>query len=192
MDDFIFEYTNENIEEIVNNKFEYYKSNIRSLQIFFGEKRMGWKKYPLVDGKDGTYFHLITKDYQNKDGYCCPNMIIKCDRNFNYNPMMSDEYPDDKKRTICGHRIQCLYLIPYIFQDSNVLIWSREESTPKGLRIRIKLLDEENKYIIILDKRKDGTILYWTSYPIDEKKINRFKKEYEQNKNNIETITVKK
>lgn len=186
--EFILEYTNENIEQIVNEKYKYYQKEIRPLDVYIDGERIRWKRYPLIDGKDGTYFHLITKDYHNKDGYCCPNLIIKCDRDFDYNPMMSDNYKEYEKRTICGHRIQCLYLIPEILRGNNILIWFREESTPKGLRKRIKLLDTANKYVIILDKRNDGSVLYWTSYPVDNRRIERFKKEYEQNKANAVSI----
>lgn len=192
MDDFIYEYTNENIEEIVNSKYKFFIENIRNLQIFINDKRVGWKKYPLIDCKDGSYFHLITKNYHDKDGYCCPNIIIKCEKNFDYNPMMSSEYKEGEKRNICGHRIQCLYLIPEILKSKNTLIWSRVETTPKGKRTRIKFLDVKNKYIIIFDERNDGTILFWTSYPINDNKIERFISEYNTNKNNrINKVCIK-
>ena len=180
---FIFEYTNSNIKDIVDEKYDYYINEIKPLQIEINGIIATWKSFPMYDGKDGTYFHLITKDYQNKDGYCCPNLLIKCDKNFDYNPMMNSGIPDNKKRTICGHRIQCLYLIPeMLFEDNNnLLIWSREESTPQGRRTRIKILDENRKYFIVFDKRNTGKMVYWTSYPVNTKKIEKFKKEASKN-----------
>lgn len=188
MDDFIFEYTNDNIEDIVNEKYKYFVNNIKNMKISINGKSVEWKRYPLIDNKDATFFHLITKDYHDKDGYCCPNSIIKCDRNFKYNPMMSDNYDENSKRTICGHRIQCLYLLPEYFLNDDIKVWSREESTPMGLKTRIKALDIKNKYVVIFDERHNGKIFFWTSYPINDDKISHFIKEYEANKDNRKNI----
>ena len=191
--DFIYEYTNDNIKAIVHSKYKYYLEKIKPIPIHINGTRATWKDHPKIDNMDGTYFHLITKDYKNKDGFCCPNRIIKCEKNFDYNPMMSDEYKENEKRTLCGHRIQCLYVIPKtLASDSkNLLIWSREESTPRGRRIRIKILNKDDKYFIIFDKRKNGKIVYWTSYPVNEIKIDKLTKEYEKNKfNSSLTITT--
>lgn len=175
----LLEYTNSNIERIVKERYNYYQTEIKSLDISIDNHSVGWKRYPLVDNMDGTYFHLITKDYLNKEGYCCPTQFIKCDRVFDYNPMMAEEYADDKKRTICGLRILRLKTVrDMIVNNEGLLVWQREESHKKGLRTRIKILDEKNKYFIVFDKRSNGSIYYWTSYPVYSHTIERLKKEY--------------
>lgn len=185
MENFIIDYNDKNIKEILNEKEKYYFKNIKSPNIFINNKNIEWKSYPLIDNYDGTYFHLISKSFLDQDISCCPNRIIKCPRIFKYNPMLSDDYPDNKKRAICPHKIQCLYILNKYFSNDNLLIWSRLESTPKGKRTRIKLLDKEKRYIVILEIKPNGRILFWTGYPIDfNYKIARFEKEYNRYKSN--------
>ena len=179
MDDFITDYNDDNIRKILDEKEQYFKDNIKLPNIFINNINIGWKSYPLIDNYDGTYFHIISKSFMNQDISCCPNRVIKCPRMFSYNPMMSDKYTDRQKRAICPHKIQCLYILNNYFSNTNLLIWSRSESTPKGKRTRIKLLDKERKYIVILEVKPNGTILFWTGYPIDfDYKIKKFEKEY--------------
>ncbi len=179
MDNFIFEYTDKNIKSIIDEKYIFYLQHIKLDNIYINHENIKWKKYPLVDNYDGTFFHLISKDYINSDMACCPNLIIQCPKLFKYNPLMLDQIEENKKRMICPHKIQCLYILKNYFSNNKLLIWSRMESTPNGKRTRIKLLNQEKKYIVILEKRKNGAILFWTGYPIVyDYKLKKFEKEY--------------
>ncbi|WP_418748279.1 hypothetical protein [Faecalibacillus intestinalis] len=179
MDDFIIEYTNENIREILDNKEKYYLEKIKLPNIYINNINIGWKSYPLIDKYDGTFFHLASKGYKDQDLSCCPNLVIQCPKIFDYNPMMSDDYNDNQKRAICPHKIQCMNHLENFFNNDDLLIWSRRETTKKGKRTRIKILDRNNKYIVILEVKPNGTILFWTGYPIDfNYKIKKFENEY--------------
>lgn len=183
MDKFIVEYTNDNIKEILNEKENYYINNIKLPNIYINNINIGWKTYPLIDKYDGTFFHIISKSFLNQDISCCPNRLIKCPKTFEYNPMLVEDYKDNQKRMICPHKIQCLYILKGYFSNNKLLIWSRLETTPKGKRERIKLLNVEQKYIVILEVKPNGKILFWTGYPIDfNYKVNKFIKEYNRYK----------
>ena len=43
----------------------------------------------------------------------------------------------------------------------------------------IKFLDEEKKYIVILEEKPNGSIVFWTAYPIDyNHKVEKLKKQF--------------
>lgn len=175
----LLDYNDDNIHDVIDDKYKFYNENIRILDNTINGNHLKVKHYPEVDGYCGTFFHIITKDYMNKEVSCCPNRMIKCKKDFMYNPLMGREYPKEKKRTICPHKISTMYILDGLFLNTSLLIWERSESTPNGRRIRIKLLDVKNRYLVVLEKRKNGDIYYWTSYPVDyDYKIEKFKKEY--------------
>lgn len=189
MNKFILHYTNDNIKEIVEEKHLYFCNQIKPKERFVNKTKIKWKTYPLVDNKDGTYFHIITKDASGSEGSCCPNILIKCDKDFSYNPLMDDKYKE--KRFICPHKIQSMIQLENFFKRDDLKIWSRIESTPRGRRERIKALDVKNKYLVILDKRKNGDILFWTAYPVDYTfKLNKFLKEFNKYKNKASVIKL--
>lgn len=187
------DYNDNNIKDVVNEKYTYYNESIRIKDNVINGNRLKIKHYPEIDGYCGTFFHIITKDSMNKEISCCPNRMIKCQKNFNYNPLMEGIYAQGQKRTICPHKISTMYLLEHFFTNPSILIWERLESTPKGKRIRIKLLDVKNKYLVILEKRKNGDIYYWTSYPIDYNyKLDKFKKEYHKYKDDTQHYMFEK
>ena len=179
MDTFITEYNDDNIKSIIIEKERFFHDKIQSQNLEINSKTIKWKKYPLVDRFDGTYFHIITKSYLNQDISCCPNRIISCPRIFSYNPLMDPSIPDNKKRAICPHKIQCIYVLEKFFENPQLLSWDNMETTPQGRRKRIKFLDEEKKYIVILEEKPNGSIVFWTAYPIDyNHKVEKLKKQF--------------
>ena len=181
MDNFILEYSDKNIKTILDEKEKFYFKYIKLPNIYINNKNIGWKSYPLIDNYDGTFFHLASKSYKDQDISCCPNLLIKCPKIFKYNPMMSDVYNDNQKRAICPHKIQCINHLQNFFSKKDLLIWSRLETTRKGKRTRIKILDKTNKYIVILEVKTNGSIIFWTGYPVDfNYKIRKFEKEYDK------------
>ena len=152
-----------------------------------------WKRFPTVDEKDATFFHLITVGYKDRDTYCCPNRSIHCIRDFKYQPMMGEEYSLEQKRTICGFRIQSLPLLIKTFQKQDNLIWEEVRSTHSGKKTRIDILNQENKYFVVLEKRKSGDVLLWTAFPVTRERISDLKRAYKAKKDPkaIYTLMVK-
>ena len=183
MCELVLEFTNENIKEVVDDKYNLYNNKVKISENTVDEKKLKIKHYPEVDGYCGTFFHIITKDFFNKEISCCPNNLIKCQKDFKYNPLMGCDYSDNKKRTICPHKMNTMHILINFFKEDGLLVWERSESTPKGRRIRIKIFSLRHKYLVILEKRKNGDVYYWTSYPVDHKyKVEKFKKEYSKYK----------
>lgn len=96
---------------------------------------------------------------------------------------MADEYPDDKKRSICGHRIQCINDLVKVFQKNDNIIWEQTVKTSHGKKQRISILDQEHKYYVVLQKNSDSSILLWTAYPIDSFKIRELKRQSKKYRN---------
>ncbi len=144
-----------------------------------------WKNLPLIDGMSGTYFHLITVTAKDMDTYCCPNRIIKCDRYFSYNPMMGPGFSDNEKRSICGHRIQCLPLFLKTMEKSDNLIWEEDRSTKNGKKHRIQILNQQDQYFIVLERRNNGKMIFWTAFPVSRERISDLKRKYNKHKSSV-------
>lgn len=179
---FITSYTEQNIETIVKHKYFAVFLDIQAKRYYLDSKPILWKNLPQVDGMSGTYFHLITVTASEMGTYCCPNKIIHCDRHFSYNPLMGPEYAEKDKRSICGHRIQCLPLFFKTMTKLDNLIWKEDRSTQNGKKHRIHILNQSDKYLIVIELRNNGNLLFWTAYPVDRGRISDLKRRYKKHK----------
>jgi len=185
-------FSNQNIEGIVAHSYVRYTFDIQCKSFSFDGIPVEWKTKPFVDGKDATFFHLITVQYKNRDQYCCPDQSITCDRDFYYNPMMSDEYVLEKKRSICGFRIIHMLTLLDVFNKKDNLIWKKRVHGSGGVKDRFYILDQEHKYFVVLQQNNNGTIVLWTAYPISSDKVKDLKRDYKKNKDGIRhTLSVK-
>lgn len=189
---FIDTYTNQNIEFIVKHKYLTVFLKIQSKKYYCNSEMVRWKNLPQIDGMSETYFHLITVTAKEMSTYCCPNRIIQCDRTFSYNPMMGPNYSDNEKRSICGHRIQCLPLFIKTMKKSDNLIWEEKRSTRYGKKCRIHILNQSDKYLIVIEHRNNGTMLFWTAYPVNRERVSDLKRRYKKHPpiNNYKIIVI--
>lgn len=174
-------FTNENIESIVNHYYIEYTLNIQSKRFSINSDVIDWKRIPDVDGKDATFFHLITVGYKKRDEYCCPDDEISCEKNFTYNPMMDPSISGDQ-RSICGFRILNLDKIILTFQKKDNLIWEKSSSGRGGRKQMISILNQEHKYHVVLRRNRNGTILFWTAYPVSSSTLSLLKQDYKRHK----------
>lgn len=123
---------------------------------------VGIKRYPIKDGKESGFWHLIQEGRIEDDRV--PN-FRRCER-------------------ICWPR-------PIIehSHESSILVWPNVRYTAMGRQENLCLWLEEYEYLVILRKRKNG-YLFWTAYPVTEdhqKRKNR--KEYERSKKTGDVIS---
>lgn len=167
-------YNNENIKKHISNNYSYYLDEIVKKKTYLNDVLIERLRFPDIDGYDKSYFHFITKEFKNFN-CACPNLFIKCIKNFEYNPLINDSA---EPRMICPHRIYCIKFLKNFF-SADLWIWEKTTSTPKGRRNRIMLYDYENSYVMALERRNNGKIFIRTAYPVnDQITKNKFKKEY--------------
>jgi len=131
------------IEDFVNNK------------LYYDGIGLGLKRHPLKEGKEATFWHLITKGEKE------------------------DEREMDEERCI---RIRWPRPIITNNNDPKVKVW---ENVRRRNEKRIILWIEDVEYLVVLAKRrnlKNGKeyILPWTAYPVTESHYKRkLQKEYD-------------
>jgi len=94
------------------------------------------KKYPILAGKIGTFWHIISsgKDEQSKEPETDRCVKIKW--------------------------------IRFMIENSNSLyVWENERNTKKGMKQRICISDLNFDYVVILEERSPYVLL-WTAYPL--------------------------
>ena len=104
------------------------------------------KYRPYHDGKEEAYFHLTSKDYYH--GPSRDIDVFRCER-ISWVRKFIENY--DCNKQICK---EC----------AGMKMWSQ----PYKNTVRIKILLYEEKYLVILEKRKDYYLLI-TAYYVDQK-----------------------
>ena len=132
--------------------YDIFKTDFVESKPIFRGKRLGLKKYPLIDNKEYTFYHMTHEgdieneripDLRRMERIAWPRPII-----------------DDSEH-------------PYL------KVWRNVRRGKGGTRNRILILHEAEKYLVILDDRKDY-ILPWTAYLVKgskqlQKHLNEYK-----------------
>lgn len=156
-------YDDSTIKPAVEKKYRLYQKHIIKKSNYIDGIKINRKKYPIIDNKCGTFFHMITKE---KTPVPCIGVKAcsnpSCTYHFKYNPLINAK---TEKRQICINRLDAIDFINGFF-NRNLKIWEKQVVTKKGIRNRILCFDDINNYLIILDE-KNGNIKLWSGYPID-------------------------
>ena len=125
--------------------YQLFKQDFIDSQPLYEKKKVVIRKHPLVNGKEQTFFHVTSKDY--KEG--------------------EERFPDPRR---C-ERIQWIrkfiennFCLDSCNECDGIKVWEEEYKKNK----RIYLLLEEEKYIVILEKRENYCLLitaYYLDYP---------------------------
>ena len=162
------------LQEKIEKKYQVYQKNILEKENYYKELKVTPKSYPEIEGKCGTFFHMITKKKEPvpcKLGHC----KYSCKEVYKYNPLIDNE---EENRMICQKRLD---KIDYLedFDISKYKAYEKMQTTPKGKKHRIVLIDEKHDYIYVLEHH--GThILLWTAYDIPKWKLKKELKKYEE------------
>ncbi|MBP6856627.1 MAG: hypothetical protein KBC42_03650 [Candidatus Pacebacteria bacterium] len=123
---------------------------IESRPIYNGNK-LGLKKYPLIEGKAATFWHMTTS-----------GKVPELQRNLDESRCERIKWPKP--------------IIENSSNVNNVKMWENQRNTKKGIQYRICLCFGDWEYLVVLNKRKNY-ILPWTAYPIvykhDKKKLQK-------------------
>lgn len=127
------------------------KDFVTTIPIFQGVK-LGLKKYPLIEGKEYTFYHMTHKgDVENER---VPD-LRRMERIAWPSPMIDNS------------GIECLK------------VWRNTRRGKGGTKSRILILHEVERYLVVLDDRGDY-ILPWTAYLIEgRRQLQKHLKEYE-------------
>jgi hypothetical protein len=110
----------------------------------FEGKRVGVRKYPMEYDKEEAFFHITCQDY-GKDKKRVPD-FRRCER-IRWVRGFIENYDCDPSK--CS---QC----------EGVKVW--EEDAPNGTRKRIHLLLEEERYMVVLERRESYFLLITAFY----------------------------
>lgn len=162
------------LKEKIEKKYQIYQENILEKENYYKGLRVIPKSYPEIDGKCGTFFHMITRKEEPipcKLGYC----NYKCSKIYEYNPLINNE---EEHRMICQKRLDKISYLKN-FDISKYKSYEKMVSTPKGKKHRIVLIDDVNSYIYVLEHHKTYVLL-WTAYDIPNWKMKKELKKYEE------------
>ena len=162
------------LKEKIEKKYQIYQENILEKENYYNDLKVIPKSFPEIDGKCGTFFHMITKKEEIvpcKLGHC----KYRCPKVYNYNPLIDDT---EEHRMICQKRLD---KIDYLkdFDIGKYKAYEKYMSTPKGKKDRIVLIDEEHNYIYVLENHKTY-ILLWTGYDIPKWKMKKELNNYQE------------
>jgi hypothetical protein len=141
-----------NFASFLNAVYQIFREDFVDSRPVFKGKRLQLKRYPLIDGKEYTFYHMTHEgnielnripDFRRMERIAWPR------------PMIDDsEYPYLK-------------------------VWRNTRRGKGGTKERILILHIEERYLVILDDRKDY-ILPWTAYLLRSKyEVAKKLKEYE-------------
>lgn len=139
--------------------YNIFKEDFINTQPLFQGKKVCIRTNPLVNGKEQTYFHITSKDYDYSNNRTLD--IERCKR-IHWVKALIEHYDCNKH---------------YCHDCNGIKTWS---AVQKGKQIRIKILFEEVNYIVILEKRPTYYLII-TAYYIDKphtlkKLLNEFNK----------------
>lgn len=139
-----------------NNYFEavyaVFKNDFIHTRPFFRGTKLSLKRYPLVDEKEYTFYHFTHSG------------DIEIDRIPDFRRMERIAWPK-----------------PMIndSENPNLKVWKNIRRGKGGTKNRILILHQQERYLVVLDERKDY-ILPWTAYYLkSENDVNNKLKEYQ-------------
>ncbi len=144
-------------EQYVEAIYAYFKEDFIDNKLEFRGRRLGLKRHPLSNGKEATFWHLISEGIDEASR--TPD-LRRCER-------------------ICWPR-------PVVenSEDNIVKVWTNVRRSTKGIETRICLWLETQEYLVILADRKTY-ILPWTAYVVDKPHQKRkLQKEFEDYQKN--------
>lgn len=144
-----------NFTDYLEAVYEIFKEDFVDSKPIFRGKRLGLKRYPLVEDKEYTFYHMTHEgDIEN------------------------DRIPDLR-------RMERIAWPRPIIDDSEhayLKVWQNTRRGKGGTKSRILILHEAERYLVILDDRGDY-ILPWTAYLIKgERSMQKKLREYENYK----------
>ena len=167
----------------VEKKYSLYKIEFIDGSVSVNGKRVGLKTYPMIDGKCGTFFHIISKGVENshRELIILPCKECKfenpCLDFHEYNPLLHDLR---EKRAICPERLEKIDYLVDFFTTPHLKIWEKEHPSKKGVKKRVLFYNEEKNYLVVLEDREIYYIL-WTAYPVGyESRKEKLLKEYKK------------
>ena len=141
-----------NFSQYLEAVYEIFKAHFVDSKPTFQGKKLGLKKFPLVEGKEYTFYHMTHEgDIEN------------------------DRTPDLRRMERIG------WPRPMIDNSEHpyLKVWRNTRRGRGGTKNRILILHEQERYLVVLDDRKDY-ILPWTAYLIrGNTEMSKKMKEYE-------------
>lgn len=141
-----------NFNDYLEAVYEIFKEDFIDRKPIFRGVRLGLKKYPLVDNREYTFYHIT------------------------HNGKIEDERIPDFRRM---ERIA--WPSPMINESEHpyLKVWRNIRRGKGGTKNRILILHEEEQFLVVLDDR-DNFILPWTAYYLEHAwQVKKKIKEYE-------------
>lgn len=125
---------------------------------------------PKYDEREEAFWHLTCRDYQHKDG----------------TPESRDPDLERCKRIRWPRAFLELYSSCYGAADASeecrgVMVWTALHKTGKGRSKRVKLFQEDESYLVVLEQRKEYFQLITAFYVEEERSIKSIKRDAERN-----------
>lgn len=140
--------------------YDIFKHDFVDSPPYYEGQRVSVKKYPVENGKEDAFYHVTCEDYF-KNSERVPD-LRRCERIRWIRAFIENYRCDPSKCDGCD----------------GVKVWKE----PYKSRVRVHLLLEEERYIVILEPRKDYCLLITAFYLSYDHSLRKQLKHYEQYK----------
>ena len=204
--DFIEMEKNEDIEVYINRLHDYYLEELKTEDFSYEGKFIYHKSEPDVDGKDGGFWHMITKDFldQKKRPVSIPckasnGMMVCthfCHTFQSYDPYRTKQVfrssgQKEKPRFICLNRCKRINWIKPIIKkaESNPELFKIWKKRIRPNQVNTHIWLEEEDFLIVLGRWKDSNnynmiTSFVTNYKAKKKQCNKDHEKYLKNNYN--------
>lgn len=131
---------NNNFTEYEDYLYSIFLKDLFNMKIFYKEKPVSLKKHPMYNDKEESFYHLTCKNYEWD--------ISKRDPDFR----RSERLHWIKQSIETNHSLT--------YKKDCFLVYKKETNN----KVRTHLLNKEDRYIIILEERKDYYLLITAFY----------------------------
>lgn len=142
-----------------NTLYEIFKEDFIASPPNYENNKVVIRKHPMFQEKEEAFFHITCQDYQ-KDGERVPD-LRRCER-IRWAKAFIENAKCNKECFKCG----------------GLKVWDK----PHKGTVRTHILFEEQKYIVVLEKRTEYTLLITAFYLDYEHALRKKLKEYEKYK----------
>lgn len=188
---------NEDTRDYIDRLYSYYQIELKGQEFSYSGYFIYHKTEPVVDGKEGGFWHIITKEYLDQSKNVVPlpclaaNGMMVCNhicREFqDYDPYRTQEvyYANGNKATprfICLNRCERINWIKSIIKEAerNPALFKIWDKRYKTHQVNTHIWYEKESFIIVLSKwKQEIKYNFVTSFVTNyQRKIEQCEKDY--------------
>ncbi|OFK58543.1 hypothetical protein HMPREF2811_05490 [Globicatella sp. HMSC072A10] len=145
---------NGNFEKYNDYLYEIFLRDLYNNKLYYNNKSIALRRYPEFNGKQDAFYHLTCKFFENNSDERLPD-LRRCERLHWIKPGIETNHIAE-----CGKK--CFFIYEKNIRGKN----------------KVHMLNVEDRYLIVLEERKDYYLLSTAFYIDNDKTLERKMKDY--------------